>query len=186
MSDPLDHRPHDTVVPPLPQENVYLLRRKHLPVLVVVAMVSVICVGITGIYTGAQLVEKNANAQIEQLKAQYERRLADKSAEAAQEVNRLGDVIGPLATAVQDLDDQMRERAKVTDRVLSAVNRAAKAAEQARKRAVQIESDQAVTRAQAEMAARAAQSANQKLDTATHATAVAPAKPWGWWDQNHR
>lgn len=186
MNDPLERPPHEPNVPPLPQENVYLLRRKHLPVLIIVALVSVVCVGITGIYTGAQLVEKNAQTQIEQLKSQYEQRLADKSAEAAQEVNRLGDVIGPLATAVQDLDDQMRKRAQVTDRVLSAVQHAAKVAEQARNRAAQMAAEQAVTRAQAEMAARAAQAANQKLDNATHSTAVAPAKPWGWWDQNHR
>lgn len=183
MNDPLDH---ESTTPPLIQENVYLLRRKHLPVLLVVALVSVVCVGITGIYTGSQLVEKNAQAQVEQLKTQCEQRLAEQANESAQEVNRLGDVIGPLATAVQDLDDQMRRRARVTDRVLSEVQHAAKAAEQARNRTSQIAAEQTATRAQAEAAASAAQAANRKLDTATHSTAASPPKPWGWWDQNHR
>lgn len=175
MNDSLEppHEPDDFPIPP---ERVYLMRRKHLPVLVAVATISVVCVGITGVYTGSQLVEKKHQTEVAQLKLQCDQRLAQQSSESAQEINRLGGVIGPLTIAVQDLDMQMRRRAKVTDRVLSEVQNAARAATEARKRTDQIA-------AQTEVAAKAAQSANQKLDTATHPTAVAPAKPWGWWNQ---
>jgi chromosome segregation ATPase len=159
------------------------IRRRHLPVMIAVIVFVVLCVGVTGIYTGSTL----AKSAWEKDKLSYEQRLGTQSAEYAKNLQTFQDDLIPIASALRqtqkDLHDLTEKFDKATVKRDRANNAAIQAAQEASSKADalsdQLRSQQRVIVAKTDEAVSAAKATEKKLDTATLPAAAVPAHPWG-------
>lgn len=158
----------------------WIIRRRWLPVLVLVLTLGAVCVGVTGIYAGSTLTE----GRWENQKLQYEQRLGTQSAEYAKNLQTFQDDLEPivrgLAQTQQDVHKLSEKFDKATakrDRANAEAVRAAKsAADKADALSVQIARQQQTLVPKIEEAASAAKATEKKLDTAVHPPL--PPQPW--------
>lgn len=190
-------------IPALTPEPGFIVRRRWLPVLFIVLVISAICVGVTGIYFGSTLTERKWKAKEdrwERDKLDYEQRLGTQSAQFAKQLTKCQDTLQPLVGGQQQTIEKLQPLADglaqtqsdlraLSDRFSRATAQRDKANTEALKTAketqqkadalaVQIDRQQRTLIPKIDAAASAAQATEKKLETATHPTAVVPATPW--------
>jgi uncharacterized phage infection (PIP) family protein YhgE len=88
---------------------------------IIVVVLSGVCSGITGLYTGASLATSKYDDQIRALRLIYEKRISDSQTEHKQEMERLDRNTGALLSAVQALSGKVggvvEQVSQVTDKV---------------------------------------------------------------------
>lgn len=156
----------------------WIIRKRHLPVLVCMLAFAALCIGVTGIYAGSTLAESKWEAQ----KLNYEQRLGTQSAQYALDAKSFSDAVQQFAKALDKMDAKNDRRAAERERAqtaaIAAAQKAAAAAAATAQKTDQILVGQEATKQQATEAASAAKATEKKLDTATRATAAVPPQPW--------
>lgn len=160
----------------------WIIRRRWLPVLLLVLTFGAVCVGVTGIYAGSTLAE----SRWENEKLQYEQRLGTQSAEYAKNLQTFQDDLEPLVLGLRQTQQDLHklsekfDKASVKrDKANSETMQAAKlAADKADALSAQLSRQQQTLLPKIDEAASAAKATEKKLDTATHGTAAVPPQPW--------
>jgi uncharacterized phage infection (PIP) family protein YhgE len=159
------------------------IRRRHLPVMIAVIVFVVLCVGVTGIYTGSTL----AKSAWEKDKLSYEQRLGTQSAEYAKNLQIFQYDLEPVTRGLKQTQSDLHALTEKFDKASIKRDRANNAAIQAAQEASnkadalsdQLRSQQHVLVAKTDEAVSAAKATEKKLDSATLPAAAVPPHAWG-------
>lgn len=161
----------------------WIIRRRWLPVLLIVLSSAALCIGVTGIYAGSSLTESRWDKE----KLKYEQRLGTQSAEYAKNLQTFQDDLEPIARGLKQTQQDVQDLTKKFDRATikrdqanaEAIRAARDASNKATALSDQLRTQQKVIVAKADEAVSAAKATEKKLDSATQPAAIAPAHPWG-------
>jgi hypothetical protein len=92
------------------------LHRRHVPLLIAVTICAAMSIGVTGIYTGAQLGERRSDALLAQQRLDYERRLVADDQKHTDELARVTAETASLSAALASLDHKVDEHAVVVEK----------------------------------------------------------------------
>ncbi|MGI4812016.1 MAG: hypothetical protein ACRYG5_06620 [Janthinobacterium lividum] len=177
-------------------EQQVFVRKRYLPLVVVVTIVTLLCVGVTGLYTGSTLqaakdsggLSETKRAMQEQ-KLDYEKRLGTQSKQFANELAQHGLDSAAFALALSQLntkiDASAAERRRAQQAAIAAAQKAVAVAAATAKTTDKILAKQDGMQHQVDEAASAAKegvtvakATEKRLDTATRPVAAVPAHKW--------
>lgn len=133
----MDNVPADSAAGDSVRPDVYVIRHKHVPILVIVTIFAMASVGSTGIYVGRQSwditrqhLQNSFDAQIATLQTEHAaetKRLADQTTQLLKEKDQTNGLLvtqnRTLIDAVVEMKALMGQRAKVGDRTLATVQK---------------------------------------------------------------
>jgi hypothetical protein len=100
-----------------------VVRRRYMPVLVVVIACAILCIGTTGVYLNSTLQASKSADDIDELKRQlaaqkleYEQRLGTQSAAYAVDATNFGNAVQSFADALKKMDAKNDRRAAERER----------------------------------------------------------------------
>jgi hypothetical protein len=102
---------------------------------VTVIVMSGLCSGITGLYTGASITEQHNAKTISDLRSDYEKRLSDQDAHSQQELSRSDRELDTLSLAVTALTEKVGGLSSKVDKHAATVDKAQAVAQDALKEA---------------------------------------------------